>query len=61
MMHSVIKHDNEVAYNVNEYVCNSVADLNSLPRCAPGSTAIILGEDNVVVYMKSPEGKWVKL
>ena len=41
-MYSIIKHDDNVAYNVNEYVCDSVNDLNSLPRCAPGSTAVVL-------------------
>ena len=52
-MYSIIKHDNETAYNVNEYMCDSVDDLNSLPRCAPGSTAIILEEGNTAVYMKN--------
>lgn len=60
-MYTTIKRDNEVAYNVNEYVCDSVADLDSLPRCAPGSTAIVLEEGNTDVYMKNTEGKWVKL
>ena len=60
-MYSIIKHDKDVAYNVNEYVCTSVADLDSLPRCAPGSTAIVLMADKSEVYMKNPEGKWVKL
>lgn len=60
-MYTTIKRDNEIAYNVNEYVCDSVADLDSLPRCAPGSTAIILEAGNAAVYMKNTEGKWVKL
>ena len=60
-MYTTIKRDNEVAYNVNEYVCDSVADLDSLPRCAPGSTAVVLEEGNTTVYMKNTEGKWVKL
>lgn len=60
-MYTTIKRDNEVAYNVNEYICDSVADLDSLPRCAPGSTAIVLEEGNTAVYMKNTEGKWVKL
>jgi len=42
-MYTTIKRDNETAYNVNEYMCDSIADLDSLPRCAPGSTAIVLG------------------
>lgn len=60
-MYSIIKRDNETAYNVNEYMCDSVADLDSLPRCASGSVAIVLEEGNTAVYMKNTEGKWVKL
>lgn len=61
-MYTTIKRDNEIAYNVNEYMCDSIADLDSLPRCAPGSTAIVLGEGgDAAVYMKNTEGKWVKL
>ena len=60
-MYATIKRDNETAYNVNEYMCDSIADLDSLPRCAPGSTAIVLMADKSEVYMKNTEGKWVKL
>ena len=60
-MYSTIKRDENVVYNVNEYVCDSINDLDSLPRCAPGSTAIVLEEGNTAVYIKNPEGKWVKL
>ena len=60
-MYSMIKRDDNVTYNVNEYMCDTIADLDSLPRCAPGSTAIILEEGNAVVYMKNTEGKWVKM
>ena len=60
-MYSTIKRDDNVAYNVNEYVCDSTTDLDSLPKCAPGSTAIVLEPGNTGVYMKNTEGKWVKL
>ena len=60
-MYSVIKRDDNISYNVNEYVCDCVADLNSLPNCAPGSTAVVLEEGSPAVYMKNTEGKWVKL
>lgn len=60
-MHHIIKRDQDVAYGVNEYICDSVADLDSLPRCEPGSSAIVLEEGNAAVYMKNGEGKWVKL
>jgi hypothetical protein len=60
-MYSIIKRDESVVYNVNEYMCDSVEDLDSLPRCAPGSVAIVLEEGNAAAYMKNTEGKWVKL
>ena len=60
-MYSVISHDGDVQYGVNEYVCDSVVDLVILPRCAAGSTAIILEEGNTAVYMKNSQGEWVKL
>lgn len=60
-MYSVIRHDGDTMYGVNEYVCDSVDDLVILPRCAAGSTAIILEQNNVAVYMKSSQGEWVKL
>ena len=60
-MYSMIKRDDDTTYNVNEYICDTVADLDSLPRCAPGSSAVVLEPGNVAIYMKNTEGKWVKL
>lgn len=61
-MYATVKRDTDIVYGVNEYVCNSISDLELLPRCEPGSTAIILKDGSeAVVYMKNPEGKWVKL
>lgn len=61
-MYKLIATNGKIDYGVNEYVCDTVADLESLPpRCEPGSTAIILEEGNTSVYMKNTEGKWVKL
>jgi hypothetical protein len=60
-MYYTVRTDDDIAYNVNEYVCDHVDDLNFLPHCAPGSTAVILEPGNTAMYMKNPEGKWVKL
>lgn len=60
-MYSVISNDGDTMYGVNEYVCDSVDDLLVLPRCAPGSVAIILEKDNPSIYMKNSQGEWVKL
>lgn len=60
-MYSTISNDGDVQYGVNEYVCTSAEDLKDLTRCSAGSTAIITIENNIEVYIKSPEGKWVKM
>ena len=60
-MYQTIKQDNNVSYNVNQYVCESIADLDTLPRCLPGSIAIVLEPGNIGVYIKDPKGKWVKV
>ena len=60
-MYSVISHDGDKMYGVNEYVCDSIDDLVIIPRCAAGSTAIILEQNNVAIYMKNSQGEWVKL
>lgn len=60
-MYAIIKRDDNVTYNVNEYMCDSVSDLDSLPRCSPGSIAIVVETGNAMVFMKNTEGKWVKL
>lgn len=60
-MYSIIKRDTDTVYNVNEYMCDSVEDLDSLPRCASGSIAIILEKGNTAVYMKNSKDEWVKL
>lgn len=60
-MYSIIAHDGEAQYGVNEYVCDSVDDLVILPRCAPGSTAIVLEKNNSAIYMKNSQGEWIKL
>ena len=60
-MYSVISSDGDTMYGVNEYVCDSIDDLLVIPRCAPGSTTIVLEKDNPAVYMKNSQGEWVKL
>jgi hypothetical protein len=61
-MYFMKKNDDDTARGVSEYICDSVEDLENLPpRCAPGSVAIVLTPGDMAIYMKSPEGKWVKL
>jgi hypothetical protein len=58
-MYSVIAHDGDVQYGVNEYVCDTTEDLTHLPRCGMGSTALVIATGEV--YMKNSYGEWVKL
>lgn len=58
-MKAVIAHDGDVTYGVNEYVCDTVDDLLTLPPCNMGSTAIIISTSEV--YMRNGKGEWVKL
>lgn len=60
-MYSILRRNDDIVYGVTEYVCDSQADLDSLPNCKPGSSAIVLEPGNVAIYMKNTEGKWVKL
>ena len=58
-MYTTVKHDNDVSYGINEYVCDTFDDLANLPKCAMGSTALIITTSEV--YMKNSSGEWVKL
>ena len=58
-MYTTVKHDNDVSYGINEYVCDTVDDLVSLPKCSMGSMALIISTSEV--YMKNSSGEWVKL
>lgn len=42
-MYSLIKQNDDITYNLREYVCDTEEDIASLPRnCAPGSSAFVL-------------------
>lgn len=58
-MYTTVKHDNDVSYGINEYVCDTADDLVGLPKCSMGSTALIISTSEV--YMKNSSGEWVKL
>ena len=58
-MYNITKNDNDVSHGVKEFVCDTVDDLTTLPRCEMGSIAIVLSESTV--YMKNGAGKWVEL
>ena len=59
-MYNIIANDGDVAYQIKEFACDTVEDLEKLPNnCAMGSTAIVIATTEV--YMKDSSGKWVKL
>lgn len=58
-MYTITKNDGDTAYGIKEFALDSIADLETLPRCEMGSVAIVI--DSGEVYMKNSAGKWVKL
>lgn len=42
------------------YVLDSAADAASLPKCAPGSTAVVADKDGAI-YMVNAAGEWKEL
>lgn len=44
----------------NEYILDSAADAAALPKCAPGSVAIVADKDGPV-YMVNASGQWKEL
>lgn len=56
-----ISENGKTSYGVREFMCDTADDVAKLPTtCAPGSTAIIINE-NQDVYILSGNRKWVKL
>lgn len=58
-MYKITSNDGDVAYGIKEFVCDTLDDLNTLPPCQMGSTAIVIA--TAAVYMKNSKGEWVKL
>ena len=40
-----------------EFVCDSADDVSSLPKCAPGSIAIVADKGGAI-YMVNASGEW---
>ena len=59
-MIKLISSNGNIQYNVNEYVCDTLEELENLPKnCAMGSTCIVISTSEL--YMMNGEKKWVKL
>lgn len=60
MGYSLIKQDNDVAYNIREFMCDSPSDLVNLPTdAAPGSTCIVISSSTV--YMLNTNKEWKEI
>ena len=60
MSYKLMSTNGQVQYNIDEYVIDTPADLEKLPKkCAMGSAALCLS--NGAVYMKDSEGNWKEI
>ena len=63
-MYAVRSHDGDVQYGVNEYVCDTDAELKNLPNCKMGSVAFVIKDSETgesALYMKAGNGQWEKV
>ena len=44
-----------------EFLLDSEEELKDIPECSPGSTAIILTNDGMVLKMKNSKGEWIDI
>ena len=44
-----------------EFLLDSEEELKGIPECSPGSTAIILTNNGMVVKMKNSKGEWIDI
>ena len=58
-MYTVRAHDGDIEYGINEYVCDTIDDLQDLPRCKMGSVALVLEDSSL--YVKDGNGDWRKI
>ena len=58
-MYNITANDGDVAHGINEFACDTVEDLATLPQCKMGSTAFVIATSEI--YMINSKGEWVKL
>lgn len=59
MANNTLSTNGQVQYGITEFVIDSPDDLQKLPRCLMGSSALCLS--NGSVYIKDSAGKWVEI
>lgn len=58
-MYKITKSENDIAHGIKEFICDTEKDLESLPNCEMGSTAIVI--ETASVYIQNSKNEWVKL
>jgi hypothetical protein len=58
-MITLIAHDGETSYGIKQYALDTVDELEKLPKCPMGSTAIVI--EGTKVFMMGGDDKWHEL
>lgn len=58
-MYSITKQNDSVSYGIKEFTCDTIEDLEELPDCSMGSSAIVLKP--LGVYIKDGNKEWIKI
>ena len=58
-MITLIAHDGETSYGIKQYALDTFEELEKIPNCPMGSTAIVI--DGSRVFMMGGDGKWHEL
>lgn len=58
-MYSITKQNNSISYGIKEFVCDTEEDLQNLPDCDMGSSAIVIKPAGV--YLKNSQDEWIKV
>ena len=46
---------------IKQFLLDSEEELKDIPECSPGSTAIILTSNGMVLKMKNSKGEWIDI
>lgn len=56
-MYALTKQNDDIAYNIREYVCDTEEDIASIPTdCAPGSSLVVIETGNI--YLLNTSFTW---
>lgn len=58
-MYNYMAQGGDVSYNIVEFSADSRSDVDTLPKCAAGSTCIVIEDSSV--WMINSEGIWIEL